>query len=383
MKERLSEEKEKREPSASAENGADAQKSPPSASRKLIRSIVYALIASIVISALMGFLVDYQKLIDAFRQTSLLTVVIPFAIIAAVFLIDSLRYKMVFRKFDIRVKFRDALYNNIIGNFFCNITPGSAGGQPFQVIHFSRLGLDSALSSNVVFSRLLEGNLIQLAIVLLFFHRGIGMIASIGKGSYLLIAGMAFTIIMTFTLLLAFTNPHLLGVLAMKIEKSPLGRLISKLTKNPRWAERLTAWSQGLSDGFRLLWRHNTWTMIADLLLYAVDQILWSVGLYFPLVVFSGLRVPFPEFLMSFILCSLISFTVPTPGASGSVEASFLLVLSALTGKPAATMSAILVWRFGSYYLHLIFGALIYFFVPARKSVYAKGPDGLTRHIAR
>lgn len=349
--------------------------------RNLVKSIFIAFLAGILINVFIGLLVDFKEFFIAFRQASLLSIVLPFFIVVVVYTIDTLRYRMVFRKFKIRISLRDAFYNNVIGYFFSNITPGSVGGQPFQVVHFSRLGINSTIASNVVFSRLIEGNLVQLFIVLLFFHKGIGMMAMVGRGAFLLIAGMVGTIILTIILVLSFLNPHLLGVLALKIEKSGIGKLIAKFTKDPCWAEKTSAWSLGLGDGFKVLWHHNTWTMIADIFLFLVDQLLAALALYIPLWVFTGGPIPIPEFLLSFILCGLISLFIPTPGGSGSVEAAYQLVLSALTGKPAATLGAILIWRFSCYYMHLLIGSLAYFFVPMKKNSYFTSPEGVTSSI--
>lgn len=352
-----------------------------SSSPKLMRGVFLAVIAGLLINTFMGLFIDAEEFKAAFTGISVVTFLVPFLTIMIAYLIDTFRYKLVFSRFGIKASFRDSLYNNIIGYFFSNVTPGSVGGQPFQILHFSRLGLDSAITSNVVFSRLIETTFVQLIVVVMFFHKGIGMMASLGNGAYLLGAGMLVTLILTTLLLLGFLNPHILGVIALKIEKSWLGKLISKVMKDPRWAEKLSVWSEGLGAGFKVLWNKNFGIMLIDMIFAAVEQVLWSVALYVPLAKLVGTPPPFPEFLLSFVVCSLVSLFLPTPGASGSTEASFLLVLGSLTGKPGATMSAILIWRFGAYYLHLLFGGLIYFFVPTRRAVYTRGEDGILRHI--
>jgi glycosyltransferase 2 family protein len=349
--------------------------------KKLAKSIFLALLAGLVINAFIGLLVDYGELFSSLANISIATVVVPFGAIILIYVIDSFRFKYVFSKFEIQLSFRDSLYNNIIGNFFSGLTPSSAGGQPFQVIHFSKLGIDSAIASNVVFSRLIEGNFVQLIIVVLFFKNGIDMMANIGRGSFLLSAGMVATILMTIILVLAFLNPHLLGVLALKIEDSRLGKFITKITKNPSWAEKISVWSRSLSDGFKVLWKNNTHTIVIDILATGLTQTIWALSLYLPLTVFTGVATPFPEFLLSYCLCGLISLSIPTPGGSGGIEASYVLVLGALTGKPAATMSAILIWRVGTYYLQLLLGALVYTLIKVPKNVYVKGNDGALRRV--
>jgi hypothetical protein len=352
-----------------------------SSSPKLVRGVFLAVIAGLLINTFMGLFIDAEEFKAAFTGVSVVTFLVPFLAIMLAYFIDSFRYKLVFSRFGVRASFRDSLYNNITGYFFSNVTPGSVGGQPFQILHFSRLGLDSAIVSNVVFSRLIETTFVQLIIVMIFFHKGIGMMASLGNGAYLLGAGMLVTLILTAVLLLGFLNPHFLGAIALKFEKSRLGKLIAKMTKDPCWAEKISVWSQGLGSGFKVLWNQNFGIMLIDMLFAAAEQVLWSIALYVPLARLVGTPPPFPEFLLSFVVCSLVSLFIPTPGASGSTEASFLLVLGTLTGKPGATMSAILIWRFGAYYLHLLFGGLVYFFVPTRKAVYTRGEDGILRHI--
>jgi len=349
--------------------------------RKLLKHFLIAILAGLCINVLIGLLLDAEELAEALSRANILLVLLPFAMIFLIFFIDSLRFKLIFYRFKIKISFRDSFFNNLLGHFFSSITPGSVGGQPFQVLNFSKLGIDAATASNVVFSRLIEGNIVQLIIIALFFHRGIGMMARLGKGAYLLSAGMVVTIIVTIVLTLGFLNPHLLGKLALKLEKSRLGRGISRITRNTHWAEKISAWSQDLSSGFKILWKHNTFFMVLDILGTTITQTIWALSLYIPLVVLSGTTPPFQDFLLSYCLCGLLSLFVPTPGASGSTEASYLLVMGTLTGKPAATLSAILVWRVGTYYLHLLVGGLKYFTTRVPRSVYKKDKWGILRRI--
>ncbi|MCE5255596.1 MAG: flippase-like domain-containing protein, partial [Spirochaetaceae bacterium] len=189
-------------------------------SKSMVKNIIIVLIISLLINVVIGLLVDMGKLIDAIKQVSLLTIIIPFACITVIYAIDSWRYQIVFRRFNIRLSFKDALYNNVIGALFSNLTPGSSGGQPFQIFHYSKLGLESTTASNVIFSRLMESNIVQLLIVFIFFRKGINLMAMAGKGSYLLIIGMVASLGLTVILVLAFANPHLLGSLALKLDKS-------------------------------------------------------------------------------------------------------------------------------------------------------------------
>jgi uncharacterized membrane protein YbhN (UPF0104 family) len=160
------------------------------------------------------------------------------------------------------------------------------------------------------------------------------------------------------------------------VEKNRLGRFIGKLAKNERWAEAISAWSFGLRDSFRYLWSRRTVAVVADLLLFFLVQVVWALGLYYPLKALSGNSLPFVDFLFAYIVCGLVSSYIPTPGAAGSAEASYALVLGGMVGSFGTALSAVLLWRLGSYYLHLLVGGLVYALVPVRKGVYKDDGQG-------
>ena len=361
----------------------DSSRSDKKTSRSMVKNIITVLLISLLINIVIGLFVDIGKTLQAIKKVSFVRLVTPFVCIMLVYVIDTFRYIIVFRRLNVHLSFKDGFYNNIIGTLFSNLTPSATGGQPFQIYHYTKLGLESTTASNVVFSRIMESNLVQLAIILIFFRRGINLIAMAGKGSYLLILGMVVTVVITVVLLLAFTNAHLLNALALKLDKSRLGRWIAKVSKDDKWAEKFCVWTDDLSKGFKLLWVGNTAAIVADLALYLVDQLIYAFALYVPLTAFVGTAIPVPEFLLTFILCSLVSAFIPTPGAAGSIEASFVLVLGAITGKPAEAMSAILIWRLGAFYLHLLFGSIVYFTVPIKAKVYTRDERGILRRQRR
>lgn len=345
-------------------------------SSHLGRKILIAVIAGLSINVLLSFCFDIKELLSALARATPWQIFVPFASICVVYLIDSLRYLLIFRHFGVRLSFRDALYNNVIGYFFSSITPSSAGGQPFQVYHFSKLGLETTTATNIIFSRLMVTNFAQLIVVLAFFHRGIALLSSSGNGAYVLGLGMATTAFISVLLLLVFIKPTLIGHLAFAIEHNRLGTFIGRVSKEERWAEKLSSWTFGLRDSFRFLWSRRFFAVFLDLILFYLVQIIWAIGLYYPLCALTGSSLPFIDFLFAFIVCGLVSTYIPTPGASGSIEAAYTLVLGGMTGAPGSALSATFLWRLGSYYLHLLLGGLVYFCVPTARSVYAPLPDG-------
>lgn len=351
------------------------------AARRYGRNIFIAIIIGLAINILLGLFVDFDKVKATLAQAQAWQILLPFAAIVAVYVIDAIRFQIVFWQFGVRLSFGDALYNNVIGYFFSSITPSSAGGYPMQIYHFAKLGLDTTVSTNVTFSRLMVSNFVQLLILVIFAKEGIRLLALSGNGAYILGLGMLTTLVASIFLLFVFFRPTLIGRLALRLEGSRLGRMVGRLAKNERWAESLSAWSFGLRDSFRFLWRTKVPAVIADSLLFILVEVVWALGLYYPLASLSGVTLRFDDFLFAFIVCGLVSAYVPTPGSSGSVEAAYALVLGGLTGGFGAALTAVFLWRLGAYYLHLVVGGLTYALVPVRKGAYAPSADGTVRRL--
>jgi hypothetical protein len=360
---------------------AGPEEKNPGGARRYGRKILIAVLIGLAINVLLGFLVDFKPFMKALSQAQAWQILLPFAAILVVYVIDAFRFQIIFHQFGVRLAFGDSLYNNVIGYFFCNITPSSAGGYPMQIWHFTRLGLDSTVATNVSFSRLMVTNFAQLIIIFAFSKRGVELLSSSGNGAYVLGLGMFTTAVVSVFLLFVFFRPTIIGRLALSMEHNRLGLLIGRLARNEHWAEMISSWSFGLRDSFRYLWAKRTLAVLVDILLFFLVQVIWSLGLYFPLRQLSGVSLPFVDFIFAFIICGLVSAYIPTPGASGSVEASFALVLGGLTGGFGQALSAVFLWRLGSYYLHLIVGGLTYAFVHPGRGVYESLPDGSMRRI--
>jgi len=63
----------------------------------------------------------------------------------------------------------------------------------------------------------------------------------------------------------------------------------------------------------------------------------------------------FWKVLAIFTFLNLIVYYIPTPGASGSVEAAYSLVFSAFIGYPQKVFAVITAWRASTYYFHILF----------------------------
>lgn len=116
------------------------------------------------------------------------------------------------------------------------------------------------------------------------------------------------------------------------------------------WAETRAAW--------RLIARRGKRRFA---LTFSLTAIQWSArySVITALAAFLGAPVdPFLFFALQWMVFTLMSF-VPTPGAAGGAEAAFLLVFGAVLPREVIGV-ATAGWRFLTFYLQLVLGALLF-----------------------
>jgi len=91
-----------------------------------------------------------------------------------------------------------------------------------------------------------------------------------------------------------------------------------------------------------------------------VNLSLQGFSLWFSLQTFA-LNIPNPAVVaMLFILTNLVIYMLPTPGASGGVEGAYTLVFNFFASDIQAVAVAVFMWRFATFYLHLLFQLVVY-----------------------
>ena len=331
--------------------------------RRIFRFILLAVIIGLGVNTILSLVMDRTQVIESIRKVKAVYFLVPFLLFVASHVVDSLRLKLVLAQFRIRISFLQAFYNSAVGTFFTNITPMTAGGQPFQIYHLSVVGVPPETSTNVIMSRFVEQAMTSL-LISLFFLTQISWIAStLRMGARLMYVALGISLVMTLLLLMLLIRPHFIGRLAIALERTFLGRLIGRVSGKHNWAPSLHRWSHRLRENVRMLWSEKTWAMVLDILLGATNIVLHAYSLLFVLEGVTGTKLPFLEVVTTYVILWQVVFYIPTPGASGGVEGAFALVYSGLTGALGPTVIAVFVWRLATYYMLLLFDGFVYAFL--------------------
>ena len=259
-----------------------------------------------------------------------------------------------FKKFDIKKTFDLQLMTF----FFNAITPFSTGGQPFQVYTLKKNKLSLSDGTNVIVQ---ESIIHQIALIVVgFLAIIVNEIFDIYKfeGIILtfLILGFGLNILVIFLLfLISHSN---------KIDKLITKYIVKLLTflriiKNKEILNKLHNTIDNFNYNSKILLKDKKRFIklilincLALLCLYVVPlTILFSFNNY---VSFDGMIA---IVLVSFI--SIISSYVPLPGGIGGQEYLFILMFGIYVNQPLLS-SLMIMWRFITYYLPMIVGAVIF-----------------------
>lgn len=259
-----------------------------------------------------------------------------------------------FKKFDMKKTFDLQLMTF----FFNAITPFSTGGQPFQVYTLKKNKLSLSDGTNVIVQ---ESIIHQIALIVVGFlaiiiNEIFGIYKFEGIIETFLILGFGLNILVIFLLfLISHSN---------KIDKLITKYIVKILTflriiKNKEILNKLHNTIDNFNYNSKILLKDKKRFIklilincLALLCLYIVPlTILFSFNNY---VSFDGMIA---IVLVSFI--SIISSYVPLPGGIGGQEYLFILMFGVYVNQPLLS-SLMIMWRFITYYLPMIVGAVIF-----------------------
>jgi hypothetical protein len=328
--------------------------------RTVLRFALIAVILGFGVNALLGLFMDPAQFLASLRKVKIIYFAVPLLLFVASHVVDSLRLKLVISQFKFRLTFVQAFYNSAVGTFFTNITPMTAGGQPFQIYHLSMVGVPAEISTNVILSRFVEQAMTSLVISLFFLTQISWVATTLGMGFRLIYIALGVSLLMTMLMLMLLIWPHFIGRVAMMLERTSLGRLVGRVSGKHNWAPSLHRWSHRLRENVRTLWAKKTWVMVIDIMMGVGNILLHAWSLQFVLEGVVGVKLSFVAVVITYVILWQVVFYVPTPGASGSVEGAFAAVYAGMTSALPPTVVAIFVWRFATYYMLLLFDGIVY-----------------------
>ena len=241
----------------------------------------------------------------------------------------------------------EAIKVGLTGQFYCAVTPGASGGQPMQILAFSRMGIDPGSGTSALIQKFLVWQFTLCAYCIVAVAAKFGFLSQFMNPAMwvLSIAGFAAQVGMIAVLLLASFNQALTTKIAYFF--CDLGgkiRLIKDVECKKRKISEVLA---SFHDNNKKM-TGNAPLMIRA---YVVTFIQMTAYFLVPYCISRafGVRYGVFDMLCAEAFVSMVSGLVPLPGASGVTEYCFSVFFSAYF-LPQTMKSAILIWRTVTYY---------------------------------
>ncbi len=267
-----------------------------------------------------------------------------------------------------KVSLKEAFKHNIITQFFNGITPFSTGGQPMEVYMLHEHGIRSTRATNIIMQNfifyqvalVLFGfcaviyNKISLAIPLNPFFRGLVILGFIINTSVALLL-----------FFVAASKKFTKKVVFFFLKLGAKVKLVKNLEKQKE------VWEDRLED-----FHHYTKELKEKKALFLFGVLTNFVSLFcfyaIPLFIVYSLHdftsIHLLETLTASAYVLVMGSFVPIPGASGGIEYGFAFLFGKFL-KGSRMSVVLLIWRFITYYLGMIVGAICFNFHQKKGSV--------------
>ena len=261
--------------------------------------------------------------------------------------------------------------NTMVAALFNGVTPSSTTGQVAQIYVFDKQGVKASSSVSILLMDFILYQVVLVGISLLFLTFKFSYFLSLYNSSlWLVIMGFLVDSFFVVMLFLLSSSPKVYSWVSHK-GLNLLDKL--HLIKNKE------ATLQRLDD--ELTQFHYAWNNLKSHRQAMIKVIIFNVFrllLYYsvPVLVMIALKVPLTldkafNLMVLTTFVGMMNHLVPSPGGAGTVEASFILLVSPLCGY-INTVSCSLLWRFATYHLKIVTGAILFAILG---KIYKKKPD--------
>ena len=337
-------------------------------SKLWLNLIVVALIL-IIMLAIIFINNDAKEIFNAIKQADMkyILIALGFIVIFIVFTAFSLMQLVSLKK---KINVFDSFNIANLANFYNGITPFASGGQPFQVYYYTKVNVKtdestSVLMMNFIIHQFVSVILSIIAIILYYNY----LIVEVGNTAFRVAVWIGLSINVIILFLLIFVS---FSKTVKKLFMGLIGLIFSikfLRKKKETMIEKTNDYFDNSQKSFKELFHHIP-TLLLSILYKTISLIAYFIIPYF---IFKGLNVDVSSSDIMFIIwmtafAFVIMSFMPTPGSSGGAEWAFSVVFA---GKfflsDGIAGSAILIWRFFTYYLVMILGAISAICVKRRK----------------
>ena len=247
----------------------------------------------------------------------------------------------------IELKFFTALRTTLAGDFGGSITPARSGAEPARFLVLAEAGVPTSSALVVLFAELFFEALslatVVVVVAIVFRHAGVvlGALVGVVGGYSAFVIGLALAAVV-------LSRRHVNDEAPTWARRLGLG--------GRRWVviSRWFAQIRSTVDSVRhidMRWAFGSYTM-------SVIHVAMRLCVLPALVLGAGARAPLAPLALWPLGLLYGAAVVPAPGGGGAVELAFRAALAPVIG-PSLFAAALLWWRFYTFYIYILLGAIV------------------------
>lgn len=254
-------------------------------------------------------------------------------------------------------KLKKMLHIAFIYPFFAGITPGSLGGESFEIFYIKDTGVPAGKASNVTIQKYI---LYQISLILV---NSIAVILNLFTNIIPNTDLVKFSVILNFIVNIALLSILYLLAYNKKFNHFIMNHGLSFLHKIKiikdleKTQKKLDNYLDNFDEGVDKLKKDKK--LFIKLVGISMLSLIFLIGAAFPIA--RALNINSISVLNLFIIATfvkMISLLIVTPGNSGAAEYCFIYLLTGLLANEDI-MAYMLIWRFVTYYIPLISGGIL------------------------
>lgn len=316
----------------------------------------------LIITAIVLFFVikdDFHDIIGALSKANIFIILLGMGFTILYWFFKSLALHNIVKEYREKMKVRQIFKQITITQFFNGITPFASGGQPMQVYMLVKSGLKFTHSTNIIVQDfiLYQMALITHGVIAVLLNWKFQFLESNPLLRNLTIIGFAINTLVGLGLLFVSFSTKFNKFVVNKV----IG-LFSKINLVKNKEKTIKSWKIKLKEfnDSAVILRNKKSLIIRGYLYNMLGLLCYYLT---PLFVVHALG--FGEAMSAiavYVSCAYVSVIgafVPIPGGSGGIEYSFLQFFGNFI-KGAGLSAVLIVWRFITYYLAIIIGAITF-----------------------
>lgn len=317
--------------------------------------IINLIIIFVVLSLVLYFSLkdNYQEIIDNIKNMNIIWLIISIIILIISRIFSAVSSYQMTKANDHHVSFLRAIQINLIIPFFHGVTPFAGGGQPMEIYYLHNEKIPLGKSTNIVLQNFIvyQTALIIISLIAVIYNVIFDLFPANSLIKQLVIIGFIINfLVWLFTLLVSLSKKFNQVILKITL-------FILKKFNKPALKEKITRYLSNLHKNATTIIKHKKSSLLSLFV-----NILSLICLYsIPYLVLTGMGITNLNIIETIVATSYIMIMgsfVPIPGGTGGLEYGYMYFFNYLIGGSILT-SSMLVWRFVSYYLAMIIGAIV------------------------